>query len=500
MRVARGVVLIGVMATIVVAGEVSRVAATEFRAYGQTFTKFGSFPPIVTPYDVTDDMLAADGVDVEPGGQLQARAASQASATAGLGANAFGYIQQVGPLQENDTRNGSAVAEATYVMTLTGPGGPGFIVQTSFKMLLTGTLAVASVPTAGQANAGSAGIGISYRLDGMLLSATPANGSTGSRNVTTTGGGPVTVTSLDALVGWTEPSGVVTSPTFSVVAGTPFTLQVQLNATAQASALQGESGFIASGSSNFGHTLRFVSNGPVFDLPDGYTVNSPDAGIVDNRAPCTSNCTQPRSGCDAGKLKCIAARQACLLKVHAAAEKKGVTPDAAALQKCADAFDGGAKGEAQGCVGKIEGKQKPAKPKTVCSVTGQLAALEAAGDDFVTDMVTAIDPAFPTVGPASTCDAGKKACALQRTACLLKEQARAGAKGEPADPAKIQKCTDKFDGGAKGFAKGCLGKLEAKQSPAKPATQCSVTGDETTLETRIDAFVTDSVATVLDTE
>jgi len=500
MRMTRAMVLVGVFWSILFGGNASRAVAAEFRVYGQTFTKFGSFPPIVTPYDATDDMAVSDGVDVDPGGQLQARAASQASATGGLGANAFGYIQQVGPLQETDTRNGSAVARATYVMTVTGPGGPGFIVQTSFKMLLSGTLAVASAPTAAQANAGSAGIGISYRLDGMLLSATPANGSTGSRNVATTGGGPVTVTSTDALVGWTEPSGVITSPTFSVIAGAPFTLQIELNATAQATGLQGESGFTASGASNFGHTLRFVSNGPVFNLPDGYTVNAPDAGIVDNRAPCTSNCTQPQSACDAGKLKCVAARQACLLKVHAAAEKKGVAPDAAALQKCTDAFDGGAKGEAQGCIGKIEGKQKPAKPKTLCSVTGQLAALEAAGDDLVTDVVTAIDPAFPAVGPASTCDGGKKGCALQRAACLLKEQARAGAKGESPDPAKVQKCTDKFDGGAKGFAKGCLGKLEAKQSPAKPATQCSVTGDETALETRIDAFVTESVATVRDTE
>lgn len=500
MRMARAMVLIGFVASVLIGGDGSPVSAAEFRASGQTYTKFGTFPAIVTPYDVTDEMQAADSVEVQPfGEELQASAFSQADGS-GLRASAFSRLRVVAPLQQSDIRNGSATAAATYEMTVVGPGGPGFIVQTSINMVLSGTAIVKSAPTAVSANTASAGIGITVRVDGTLLTETPGSGSTGSWNVTTIAGGPVTLSAFNALVGWTEPSGVVTTPSFTVVAGTPFTLQIQLNATAQANGAQGETGFVAEGNSDFGHTLRFVSNGPVFNLPDGYTVNAPDAGIVDNRAPCASNCTQPESACDAGKLKCVAARQACLLKVHAAAEKKGVAPDVAALQKCADAFDGGAKGEAQGCVGKIEGKQKPAKPKTLCSVTGQLAALEAAGDDFVTDVVAAIDPAFPTVGPASTCDAGKKACALQRTACLLKEQARAGAKGESSDPAKIQKCTDKFDGGAKGFAKGCLGKLEAKQSPAKPATACSVTGDEAALETRIDAFVADSVATVLDTD
>lgn len=492
MRLTRAMVLVGVSWSILFGGNASRAVAAEFRAYGQTFTKFGSFPPIVTPYDVTDDMSAADGVTVQPLGELQASAASQAD-VGGLSASAFAHIRAVAPLQENDTRNGSAVAVGTYEMTVDGPGGPGFIVQTSINMLLTGTLIVVSAPTNIQQNNASAGVGLSFRINGSLI-------GDGTRGLLSQNGGAPTVTALGVLAEWPAPSGVVTTPSFSVVAGTPFTLKIELNAVAQGVGAQGETGFTAEGNSDFGHTLRFVPTGPVFNLPDGYTVNAPDAGIVDNRAPCTSNCTQPESACDAGKLKCIAARQACLLKVHAAAEKKGTAPDAAALQKCTDAFDGGAKGEAQGCVGKIEGKQKPAKPKTLCSVTGQLPALEAAGDDFVTDVVTAIDPAFPTVGPASTCDAGKKACALQRTACLLKEQARAGAKGESPDPAKIQKCNGKFDGGAKGFAKGCLGKLEAKQSAAKPVTQCSVTGDEAALEARIDTFVSDSVATVLDTD
>lgn len=52
------------------------------------------------------------------------------------------------------------------------------------------------------------------------------------------------------------------------------------------------------------------------------------------------------------------------------------------------------------------------------------------------------------------------------------------------------------DGGAKGFAKGCLGKLEAKQDAAKPKTVCGVTGDVGTLGAAVDAFVDDVVGAV----
>jgi len=197
----------------------------------------------------------------------------------------------------------------------------------------------------------------------------------------------------------------------------------------------------------------------------------------------------PPSRCDVGKLGCVVKRQACLLAVHATAEKKGEALDAEALRKCIDTFGG--------CIAKLESKQDPGKLKTRCSVTGDLAALASVGDDFVTDVVTAIDPAFPTVGPPSVCDGGKKTCASQRTACLLKVHAAAVKKGVPADVAAAMKCTDKFGGGAKGFAKGCIGKLQAKQAVAKPKTLCAVTDDGTALAARVDAFVEATLGAVL---
>ena len=199
--------------------------------------------------------------------------------------------------------------------------------------------------------------------------------------------------------------------------------------------------------------------------------------------------TQFQSRCDATKLACIAKRQACLLKVHAVAEKKGVAPAAEALEKCGNTLEP--------CIEKLESKQNPAKPKTLCSRTGDLVGLTLAGDAFVTDVVTAIDPGFPEVGPPSTCDGGKKACVAKRTACLLKAAATATKKGVPSDAAVLQACADKFDGGAKGFAKGCIGKLQAKQAVEKPKTLCAVTDDGTALANAIDVFVVETVGAVL---
>lgn len=201
------------------------------------------------------------------------------------------------------------------------------------------------------------------------------------------------------------------------------------------------------------------------------------------------------SKCDAGKIRCVATAQACLLDVHAKAEKKGAPVDVAALAKCRDKLDGGSKGFAKGCIGKLEGKADAGKPETLCTATGDLAALEAAVDQFVAAVVGAIDPSFPVVQPANFCDAGKKGCVRTKARCLLTVQSNAAKKNVPVDQAALSKCKTKFDGGSKP-EKGCVAKLEAKQNPNKPKTVCSVTGDRAMLESMVDAFVADLVRVV----
>lgn len=195
-----------------------------------------------------------------------------------------------------------------------------------------------------------------------------------------------------------------------------------------------------------------------------------------------------KNACDAAKIACAKTKLGCLLKEHARAEGKGEAPAPAALQRCADAF--------AGCVGKVESKQKPEKPQTVCSVTGDTATLQAGIDAFVAGVVTAIHPSFPSVAPPSSCDAGKKKCVTQHASCLLSARGKAAKSGAAPDTAKLSACDDKLDGGTKGYARGCIGKLESKQKALKPKTVCSVTTDLVALQQQVDAFIDDLVAAI----
>jgi hypothetical protein len=96
-----------------------------------------------------------------------------------------------------------------------------------------------------------------------------------------------------------------------------------------------------------------------------------------------------QNACDAGKVKCVSKRLGCVMKVKAKALKAGEAEDQAKLQKCFDKFDGGA-APSKGCFAKLEGKQDPAKPKTLCTTTGDVASIALSADTFGTALVQEI--------------------------------------------------------------------------------------------------------------
>jgi hypothetical protein len=73
---------------------------------------------------------------------------------------------------------------------------------------------------------------------------------------------------------------LATSP-FEVQVGTPFTVILAMGVSAGASTNITHGNAMATAS--FSNTLSFPTNRPVFTVPDGYTVNSVSAGIVNNR-------------------------------------------------------------------------------------------------------------------------------------------------------------------------------------------------------------------------
>jgi hypothetical protein len=65
---------------------------------------------------------------------------------------------------------------------------------------------------------------------------------------------------------------------------TPFPLELYLETVASVSSLAGDA-FNLSSQLSFLNTLKFATSGPVFNLPDGYTVTSSTAGISNNVVP-----------------------------------------------------------------------------------------------------------------------------------------------------------------------------------------------------------------------
>lgn len=156
---------------------------------------------------------------------------------------------------------------------VTGPASPANI-PISVNLNIEGsTLAIATTSPSGQSQASSS-VQFNIRGNGQLFG--------GTYGQTFTNGGPATFSATGLLVGF-DGNLDVTSPVFNVPVNTPFTIELQLSVASNLSAQFSEI-FTVNANTNFLNTLTFAQAGPVFNLPSGYTINSVDAGIVDNVA------------------------------------------------------------------------------------------------------------------------------------------------------------------------------------------------------------------------
>ena len=182
--------------------------------------------------------------------------------------------------------------------------------------------------------------------------------------------------------------------------------------------------------------------------------------------------------CDAAKIKCASDLAAALLGCHRKAESKNVELDPVCVDKSQTTFSDPVTGE--GCMEKAE--EKPP-----CLAVGDADALAAFVDAFVEDVVTDMDPDYPTP-VLDRCGAGKKKCVSNKVKALLGCYRKDLIK---PDPLKFQPCVTKavkkFDGGADP-AKGCFEKLEAKYAPAS-TMPCQTFDDTAAVEAKVDDFV-----------
>ncbi len=171
--------------------------------------------------------------------------------------------------------------------------------------------------------------------------------------------------------------------------------------------------------------------------------------------------------CVGKKLKCVATLTNALDHCYATAAKSGKALDPTCVTKAGEKFDG-----VKGCIVKAE-------IKGGCLTTTDAGSLATTVDAFVSDLVSTIDPAFPTL-LKNKCTGGKHGCVTTKVKGLLTCHVKAAKKGV-VDPTCVAKAIAKFDGGLKP-EKACFTKLEQKPG-------CVTTGDLAAVETKADDFV-----------
>ncbi len=171
--------------------------------------------------------------------------------------------------------------------------------------------------------------------------------------------------------------------------------------------------------------------------------------------------------CVGKKLACVKTFALALDGCYAKAAKAGKALDPACAQKATDKL-----ASVKGCIAKAE-------KKGGCLTTGDAASLLAVVQQFVGELVAALDPSFPTL-VKNKCTGGKHACVAAKVKGLLGCHGKAAKKGV-LDPLCVQKVIAKFDGGAKP-EKACFTKLEQKPG-------CVTTGDLAAREIHADDFV-----------
>jgi hypothetical protein len=200
-------------------------------------------------------------------------------------------------------------------------------------------------------------------------------------------------------------------------------------------------------------------------------------------APTGARAQAATAKCTAAKIKCANGKATGLLGCHNKAEGKNVPLDPACTTKVQTKFDGGVD-PTKGCMGKAEKDLV----KSPCATTGDTISMENKVDAFVLDVVTELDPGYPTP-VLSKCSAGKKKCVANKVKAILGCYGKNATKPDPvALAACIQKAQDKYSGGLVP-AKGCFAKLEAKTP-----NDCLTTGDSAALEAKVDAFAVDVTA------
>ncbi len=170
----------------------------------------------------------------------------------------------------------------------------------------------------------------------------------------------------------------------------------------------------------------------------------------------------PAVKCVSDKVKGAGNYSACRSKAESKAIKKGEAPN---YSKCDS---------------KYSDKWQKAESKAggACPTNGDEAAIQAQVQQFVDDLVAALEPPAPGVDPAVKCVADKVKEAGKYSACRSKAESKAIKKSEAPNHSKCDsKYSDKW-----------------QKAESKAAGACPTNGDEAAIQAEVQQFVDDLVA------
>ena len=155
-------------------------------------------------------------------------------------------------------------------LVITGPTA----VSTKINFLVDGSVQAGSAPSGG-----SNGVSSQATFAANVFANNTEIG-TGLYGITSGGGNIINQQASGWLANFTG-NNVITTAAITLPVNTPITLRIDVSLLANA-AMNSDNNGLAQSVANFGNTFSFATDRPVFNLPLGYTVNSPSGGIIAN--------------------------------------------------------------------------------------------------------------------------------------------------------------------------------------------------------------------------
>jgi hypothetical protein len=169
--------------------------------------------------------------------------------------------------------NSTIIAHFSDV-TVLGPTGSPSSVVTQLAFHVDGSFITGSTAVNGFGTAAANGVSIGVAINGQ-------NGGNGAFFWASQDGSPPAQVSSNGLLTNFTGSLDFLSSFVSVPVGQPFDVTMTLQTSANVSGPINH-GLHLDANTNFSNTFSFATDRPVIGLPDGYTANSGDAGIVNN--------------------------------------------------------------------------------------------------------------------------------------------------------------------------------------------------------------------------